>query len=412
MIVDGEKYACDACVRGHRVSNCQHSDRPLQHINKKGRPVSQCQHCRSMRKSRTSHVKCDCGEKTHKCQHLQQTVDGHKDSCCCNHGGRCTCSHKKEPALDTVPESESDVEQDHHQSKPKATSRRQRANTTRSEPVLSFDENGHHRPAHKHNKASQKCGPYPLSRGHSMHSTSSTSSLGNRSVDNLLHNKTTCKTRNKDDAATTQSERASPSVGADSGFQQLNGRLPPLDLSNIQYSDYSNPTFDLFGGISEDKPLYSAGLSATSIDWADYNGLDMKSDSFAPSSYDQTQSYTGFDIGSTEPTLTSNSGDVSETEEFVPAFSEAQIEGFRHSAATDYLSQASMLTSGDLSNAGFESFKAAAAANKFLPNLGSLDDTSAAFPLLDEDASFFMNNFGDGITNSSDPVASAFWDAQ
>jgi len=24
MIINGEKYACEACVRGHRVSNCQH----------------------------------------------------------------------------------------------------------------------------------------------------------------------------------------------------------------------------------------------------------------------------------------------------------------------------------------------------------------------------------------------------
>lgn len=53
------------------------ADRPLQHINKKGRPVSQCQHCRAMRKSRSSHVKCDCGEKTSKCAHLQPTVEGH-----------------------------------------------------------------------------------------------------------------------------------------------------------------------------------------------------------------------------------------------------------------------------------------------------------------------------------------------
>lgn len=53
------------------------ADRPLQHINKKGRPVSQCQHCRAMRKSRSSHVKCDCGEKPSKCAHLQPTVEGH-----------------------------------------------------------------------------------------------------------------------------------------------------------------------------------------------------------------------------------------------------------------------------------------------------------------------------------------------
>jgi hypothetical protein len=54
------------------------TDRPLQHINKKGRPVSQCQHCRSMRKSRSAHTKCDCGEKMFKCAHLKTTVDGHK----------------------------------------------------------------------------------------------------------------------------------------------------------------------------------------------------------------------------------------------------------------------------------------------------------------------------------------------
>jgi hypothetical protein len=53
-------------------------DRPLQHINKKGRPVSQCQHCRSMRKSRSAHTKCDCGEKMFKCAHLKTTVEGHK----------------------------------------------------------------------------------------------------------------------------------------------------------------------------------------------------------------------------------------------------------------------------------------------------------------------------------------------
>lgn len=40
--------------------------------------MSQCQHCRAMRKSRASHVKCDCGEKTHKCMHLKTTVEGHK----------------------------------------------------------------------------------------------------------------------------------------------------------------------------------------------------------------------------------------------------------------------------------------------------------------------------------------------
>lgn len=41
-------------------------DRPLTHINKKGRPVTQCAHCRGLRKSRTTHVKCECGDKKKK----------------------------------------------------------------------------------------------------------------------------------------------------------------------------------------------------------------------------------------------------------------------------------------------------------------------------------------------------------
>ena len=60
------------------VANIRFPDRPLQHINKKGRPVSQCSHCRNMRRSKSAHVKCDCGEKTTKCAHLQQPLEGHK----------------------------------------------------------------------------------------------------------------------------------------------------------------------------------------------------------------------------------------------------------------------------------------------------------------------------------------------
>lgn len=41
------------------------SDRPLVHVNKKGRPVSQCQHCRGLRKARSQHVKCECHDKAH-----------------------------------------------------------------------------------------------------------------------------------------------------------------------------------------------------------------------------------------------------------------------------------------------------------------------------------------------------------
>ncbi|KAM3477743.1 hypothetical protein MY8738_006289 [Beauveria namnaoensis] len=81
MIIDGETYACEGCIRGHRTRNCQHSDRPLQHIKAKGRPVSQCNHCRSERKNRSAHVKCQCGKRA---------SEG-------GSGGKCKCATKKSP---------------------------------------------------------------------------------------------------------------------------------------------------------------------------------------------------------------------------------------------------------------------------------------------------------------------------
>ncbi|KAL4991903.1 copper fist DNA binding domain-containing protein [Aspergillus falconensis] len=45
MLIDGEKWACEACVRGHRTSTCKHHDRPLIHINRKGRPFATCSIC-------------------------------------------------------------------------------------------------------------------------------------------------------------------------------------------------------------------------------------------------------------------------------------------------------------------------------------------------------------------------------
>ncbi|KAL4076725.1 hypothetical protein V8B97DRAFT_1490200 [Scleroderma yunnanense] len=47
---------------GHRSSACKHTDRPLYEIKKKGRPVTQCEHCRELRKTKQVHVKCLCGQ--------------------------------------------------------------------------------------------------------------------------------------------------------------------------------------------------------------------------------------------------------------------------------------------------------------------------------------------------------------
>ncbi|GAA5883840.1 hypothetical protein JCM16303_007408 [Sporobolomyces ruberrimus] len=60
VLVDGVKYACQTCIKGHRSSKCTHTDRELTEIKKKGRPTSQCNHCRELRKSKSVHGKCEC----------------------------------------------------------------------------------------------------------------------------------------------------------------------------------------------------------------------------------------------------------------------------------------------------------------------------------------------------------------
>ncbi|CAG8539340.1 6265_t:CDS:10 [Diversispora eburnea] len=47
----------------HRSTSCNHHDRQLFLIKKKGRPITQCAHCRELRKTRKVHVKCNCHEK-------------------------------------------------------------------------------------------------------------------------------------------------------------------------------------------------------------------------------------------------------------------------------------------------------------------------------------------------------------
>ncbi|KAJ6446857.1 copper fist DNA binding domain-containing protein [Purpureocillium lavendulum] len=96
MIINGETYACEACIRGHRTANCQHKDRPLQLIKKKGRPVSQCNHCRSMRQARSAHVKCECAKRAREGKLDQATVNGGREPCRCFEDGVCRCAFKRD----------------------------------------------------------------------------------------------------------------------------------------------------------------------------------------------------------------------------------------------------------------------------------------------------------------------------
>jgi hypothetical protein len=299
--------------------------------------------------------------------------------------------------------------------KPANSSRRRRTNTTKSEPLLSFDQHGHHRPAHKHARPSQNCVPYNMNRGVTMHGTGTGSST--RSVDNLVHygktagrSRTTTASSSDLGARMIKSEQASPLMGGNSSFQQINNQLPPLDLSGIPYAEYGS-SFDLFssGGVSDhEAPMFSAGLSAVSVDWTQYDGLEVNgTDSMASSSFDPMRAFGGFDIASSvEPTLTSNSGDVSEAEDFASAFNDP-LDGFRSGAPGSYMGTSdNLVTSNDLSNFDFDQFKGTAAASKLMSLPTPLEDTG----YMEEDAYWGMSNFNDGISHSPDPITTALWE--
>ncbi|KAF2267515.1 hypothetical protein CC78DRAFT_59685 [Lojkania enalia] len=176
-VIGGEKYACMSCIKGHRVSGCTHTERELHHINPKGRPVKQCDHCRIHRKDRSHHVKCGCGEKKDKHKDKGDAkgeifagisvdeVSNHAavddNRCCCHSGAKCICGLKKDNVdlkLDTSKHSLHDA-----RAKPKLTS-------THSESTLTVFANGHHKPCHRNNNSAHVSGaPYKIPRPHSLH---------------------------------------------------------------------------------------------------------------------------------------------------------------------------------------------------------------------------------------------------
>ncbi|KAL4909004.1 hypothetical protein BDW74DRAFT_174224 [Aspergillus multicolor] len=383
MLIDGEKWACEACVRGHRVSSCHHNDRPLTHINKKGRPVSQCPHCRGLRKSRTTHTKCECGDKkknSHKNDldpHSAEKRDLKQDSrpkCGCIHGQRCTCALKKEPHLDTVPETGVPSPA----APPTEQPRKPQLTSTKSESTLTVFRDGHHKPAHKHNDMAHKCGlPYTIPRSHTIHSTPETA---RRSVDHLPLAQPTfmgesIATQNPEQPRNSiygfhrrvKSEHGSPENVPVVPPGDVSTSVPPLDLSSL--FPHSQPMEDLnLAGVPVSipmtmpktldsietsgipfslpfstfpttntspvsglqfqdpyqEPFYTAPendlafcstFNAPPVDWS-----SVPLSSAMPTTSTQPPSYASFDYGSMGPGMPapSSSGDISELEEFAP----------------------------------------------------------------------------------------------
>lgn len=440
MIIDGEKYACEACVRGHRVSSCHHSgkwlplllyskdsltnvldalDRPLSYVHKKGRPVTQCQHCRGGRKSKSTHVKCECGEKTHtksECgargnkseqtnggevgaaiDHAVDLVSDHttvQNQCCCSHGERCTCcaSKKKEPSPNRV-------------TKPGAKansidSKKPRLTTARSEGTLTVFKDGHHKPAHKHNDMAHRCGaPYKIPRSHTIHAPSGLSQrIAERSpipapivAPQFSHQDTI--TSAPQPARRAQSEHNSPSFGPITPQQsEISSGVPSIEPSPYppQYASSISPMngYGMQGQLADNNyfsspdpefPLSAATpMSAPPVDWATF-GLSYGPDSF-PATYSQPPSYAGIDYSSGQPGLaTSSSGDVSDLEEFPPFPSTmgqsnelqdvvigdmSDADQYRISSSSFIgIPQAEMLASGNLESIDIDSFLKSADTN-------------------------------------------------
>ena len=340
MLIDGEKWACEACVRGHRVSNCNHFERPLTHINKKGRPVSQCPHCRGLRKARSSHVKCECGDKPHskaECgspDKLKGTCcaassrasanpppAGQKSPCCCTHGSTCTCALKKDQ-LGTIQEL----------AKPSLT--RSRSQTESSRPVppiyhtdahMTVFHNGHHKPVHHRNHAGHECGmPYKIPRPHSIHGSNTLAQVSTDSLPLLSAPYDLIA-----DDRMARSEHGSPALPP---RLDLLNQLPQLDLTygalntDIASSvgsplpdDLSQPPTS--GGIqsyftSMDDCASLQALSPAPVDWA---AMDLPLDpGNLPVDYNRARSFNSFDQAPTShPGMTSSAGDISDAEDYM-----------------------------------------------------------------------------------------------
>ncbi|KAL4955296.1 hypothetical protein BDW69DRAFT_121780 [Aspergillus filifer] len=290
MLIDGEKWACEACVRGHRVSSCHHSDRPLTHINKKGRPVSQCTHCRGLRKSRTTHTKCECGDK--KKNSHKNDLDLHADKrdlkqdsrpkCGCCHGQRCTCALKKEPHLDTVPETGLPPPA----APPSEQPRKPQLTSTKSESTLTVFRDGHHKPPHKHNDMAHKCGlPYTIPRSHTIHAADT----ARRSMDHLplaqpsymeqiatqTHEQSQPRTSIYGFHRRVKSEHGSPENAPVAPLEDVSTSVPSLDLSSLfsHSQPISQPMEDLNdGGIPASIPM---SMPKTSLEPIETSGLSF-----------------------------------------------------------------------------------------------------------------------------------------
>ncbi|THC98873.1 hypothetical protein EYZ11_001651 [Aspergillus tanneri] len=394
------------------------SDRPLTHINKKGRPVSQCTHCRGLRKSRTTHTKCECGDKkknSHKHDSDPHAVD--KRDLKREHVG-------DDPVPETGLPPPAHAMLSEPPKKPQLTS-------TKSDTSLTIFRDGHHKPAHKHNDMAHKCGlPYTIPRSHTIHSTCD---VARRSIDHLPLTQATLmneafpnlpdqmpslgpQRRVKSEHGSPESapvlatddvptsvppldlssffpqaqpldesvDRVAPEPVSVQPLNQLVTSMPPLDVSSyatfsttatspVNCMAFQDPYKDsYFTSPDTELPLSSTGFSAPPVDWSSF---PLYSSDVPAATSTQAPSYASFDYNSMGPGLPapSSSGDISEVEDFgfsglgnaggdlhdLNSGSEgSDMENLRISSASSFigLPQAQLLSSNHLESIDIDDF--------------------------------------------------------
>ncbi|KAK0814464.1 hypothetical protein LTS02_007826 [Friedmanniomyces endolithicus] len=239
--------------------------RELTLVPKKGRPVTQCQHCRAERKKRSAHVSCECGEaeKPHhakeKCMHLREAEerarsDSHDEAmtektsayltavaeeqgCCCHHGGNCTCAMLKK-----------EHDKDGSVTPPRGPAVKPRLETTKSDGSIIVFQNGHHKPVHRKNHLAHESGmPYkmPMPRANTHVGVSR---KAHRSVDSLALDNTTQLSPSaflpqsnapfQSERRMSKSEQPSPKIFAtDKPYAGLEDtKFPAIDFGNLESS--------------------------------------------------------------------------------------------------------------------------------------------------------------------------------
>lgn len=112
VLINGVKYACERCIRGHRVTTCNHTDQPLTMIKPKGRPSTTCSHCKELRKSRNANPsgRCTCGRQEKK--RLAQKVKDEASCVCAKDPDNCACHKKRNSRRKKQSESSFTVDRD------------------------------------------------------------------------------------------------------------------------------------------------------------------------------------------------------------------------------------------------------------------------------------------------------------